>query len=258
MDKIIVSAASVKIALGFGIFNIALSVIGHIANKIFNNTTSNTFVKRMRTLWIIMLTFAAGMFFYKILAYILIAVLSFMCVGEFWQLMSLKGVNSLFKICGTIIISLLLSFLGLIFTLNGVDNLAIVLFLLIITLMNDFMQAIFGFLIGKHKITPKISPNKTIEGLMGGIFGTVALSIFIGSYAMPDLSILQLSVLGILLAVTGFLGDITVSAIKRYANVKDSSNLLPGHGGFLDRFDSLLYTAPALYFYVLLLQKMYN
>lgn len=258
MDKIIVSAASVKIAVGFGIFNIVLSVIGHIANKIFNNTTSNTFVKRMKTLWTIMLIFAAGMFFYKIFAYILVGVLAFMCVGEFWQLMSLKGANIFFKICGIVIIPLLLSFLGLIFTLNGVDNLAIVLFLLIITLMNDFMQAIFGFLIGKHKITPKISPNKTIEGLLGGIFGTTALSIFIGSYAMPDSSIIQLSALGVLLAVAGFLGDITISAIKRYANVKDSSDLLPGHGGFLDRFDSLLFTAPALYFYVLLLQKMYN
>ena len=258
MDKIIVSESALKIAVGFGVFNIVLSVIGNIANKIFHNVTSDTFVKRMRTLWIIMLIFAICLFFYKLLAYILFTVLAIACVYEYIHLMNLKQNNNIYKICGIVIIPLLFTFLGLLITLKDVDNLAIILFLLIITLMNDFIQAIFGFLMGRHKITPKISPNKTIEGLIGGIFGTTALSIFIGHYAMPILSIKQLTILGILLAITGFLGDITVSAIKRYANVKDSSNLLPGHGGFLDRFDSLLFTAPVLYFYVLLLQKMYN
>ncbi len=125
----------------------------------------------------------------------------------------------------------------------------LLLFVLILTLMSDFFQAICGFLCGKHFLVPNLSPNKTWEGLIGGGILTAGLSWLMGIYLTPFDSV-KLLCLGFLLNVAGFCGDVTISAIKRCIGVKDCSNLLPGHGGLLDRFDSILLTSPILFWYV--------
>ena len=136
------------------------------------------------------------------------------------------------------------------------------LFLILLTEMNDIMQAIVGRKFGKHKITPEISPNKSLEGLAGGIVSTVVLSVVLAPYLTTltfGVSIFQgvlLSVLsGILISLVGFLGDINMSAIKRDAGVKDGSSLLPGMGGVIDRIDSMIFTGPAFYYFVLLVTE---
>ena len=116
-------------------------------------------------------------------------------------------------------------------------------FLLVVTSLNDVFQYIAGRIIGGPKILPTISPNKTWAGFIGGVVGTAlvvaALSpLFTGLPAVPTM------ILALLLPVAGFAGDVTMSAIKRDLGVKDSSKLLPGHGGVLDRVDSLTFTAP--------------
>ena len=125
----------------------------------------------------------------------------------------------------------------------------LVFFLVFITQFNDVAQYMWGRLIGRHKITPKVSPNKTWEGAIGGWVTSAALFVWLAPYFTP-LAVWPSVLIGAILPVAGFFGDITMSAIKRDLGVKDTSNLLPGHGGALDRLDSLMFTAP-VYFHLL-------
>jgi phosphatidate cytidylyltransferase len=125
----------------------------------------------------------------------------------------------------------------------------LVFFLLLVTEANDVLQYVFGRLFGRRKIMPKVSPNKTWEGFLGGWVTTAALIWLVGPIFAP-LAGLKLAIMAVLLPLAGFAGDVTMSAIKRDIGVKDTSTLIPGHGGVLDRIDSLTFTAP-LYFHIL-------
>lgn len=125
----------------------------------------------------------------------------------------------------------------------------LVLMLLVATEFNDVAQYVWGKTLGKHKIVPTVSPNKTWEGFLGGWVSTAALIWFAGPYLTP-LSGWGLFTVAVSLPLAGFAGDVTMSAIKRDIGVKDTSHLIPGHGGLLDRVDSLTFTAP-LYFHLL-------
>ncbi|MBP6879181.1 MAG: phosphatidate cytidylyltransferase [Phenylobacterium sp.] len=125
----------------------------------------------------------------------------------------------------------------------------LVFFLLVVTEANDVAQYVWGKLLGKRKIVPKVSPNKTWAGFIGGWVTTSALIWFLGPVFTP-LSGIGLACLALFLPLAGFAGDVTMSAIKRDIGVKDTSALIPGHGGLLDRADSLTFTAP-LYFHIL-------
>ncbi|HRD28599.1 MAG TPA: phosphatidate cytidylyltransferase [Caulobacter sp.] len=125
----------------------------------------------------------------------------------------------------------------------------LVFFLLVATEFNDVAQYVWGKLFGRHKIIPKVSPNKTWEGFLGGWATTAALIWFVGPLFMP-LGGVGLATMALVVPVAGFAGDVTMSAIKRDIGVKDTSHLIPGHGGILDRIDSLTFTAP-LYFHLL-------
>lgn len=128
-------------------------------------------------------------------------------------------------------------------------NAGLVLFLLVATQFNDVAQYVWGRSIGRHKIMPSVSPNKTWEGFLGGAATTILLTVIIGPWLTP-MSFPVTLLMGAIIALAGFAGDVTMSAIKRDLGVKDSSTLIPGHGGALDRLDSLTFTAP-LYFHVL-------
>ncbi|WGM40937.1 phosphatidate cytidylyltransferase [Caulobacter sp. NIBR1757] len=125
----------------------------------------------------------------------------------------------------------------------------LVLMLLVATEFNDVAQYVWGKTLGKHKIVPTVSPNKTWEGFIGGWVSTALLIWFAGPYLTP-LSGVGLFTVAVTLPLAGFAGDVTMSAIKRDIGIKDTSHLIPGHGGLLDRIDSLTFTAP-LYFHLL-------
>lgn len=115
----------------------------------------------------------------------------------------------------------------------------------------DTFAYIFGMCFGKHKLTP-ISPKKTIEGCVGGILGAVILSV-IYTYILNrvcnfEISYLAVSGISIILSVLGQIGDLAASSIKRFAGIKDFGKIIPGHGGMLDRIDSILLIAPFAYF----------
>jgi phosphatidate cytidylyltransferase len=122
------------------------------------------------------------------------------------------------------------------------------LFLLMLTvIVSDSMQYYTGRLFGRAKLAPRVSPKKTIEGAVGGfVFGT-ALFAVLGGWWLPSMPLLLRVVVGITLVALGIAGDLFESMLKRSANVKDSSTLIPGHGGILDRIDALLFAAPVYY-----------
>ncbi|MFO1423370.1 MAG: phosphatidate cytidylyltransferase [Candidatus Competibacteraceae bacterium] len=129
---------------------------------------------------------------------------------------------------------------------SHVSGPGLVLFLLLLTELNDVAQYCWGKLLGRHKISPTVSPNKTVEGFVGGVLTTVPLAALLAPWLTP-FSVLDAVLAGALIAVAGFFGDLSLSALKRDLGIKDSGNLLPGHGGILDRVDSLTYTAPLFF-----------
>ena len=115
----------------------------------------------------------------------------------------------------------------------------------IVSWVCDCMAYVVGSLIGKHKLIPEISPNKTIEGAIGGVVSAVAAYMLFGlilDLAIPNMKVnyIVLAVFGLVLAVVSQLGDLIASLIKREHNIKDYGKLLPGHGGIMDRFDSIM------------------
>jgi phosphatidate cytidylyltransferase len=124
-----------------------------------------------------------------------------------------------------------------------------ILLLIFATETNDIFQFLSGKAFGRIKLFPDISPSKTEAGFIGGILGTVLLFSFLGP-ALLEITVMQALILGFLISVTGIFGDLLFSAIKRYYGVKDFSDLIPGHGGLLDRVDSLILTAP-VYFHLI-------
>lgn len=120
-------------------------------------------------------------------------------------------------------------------------NGAMVLWLVLITELNDIFQFTWGKLFGKHKILPSVSPNKTVEGFVGGLVSTVALGYAL-AFLLP-VSADKAALLAGVMAFTGFMGDVTVSAIKRDLGIKDMGSSIPGHGGVMDRIDSLAFNS---------------
>ncbi|MCZ8532750.1 phosphatidate cytidylyltransferase [Paenisporosarcina quisquiliarum] len=128
------------------------------------------------------------------------------------------------------------------------EGLAYVIFALLIVWTTDSGAYFTGRKIGKRKLWPEISPNKTVEGFVGGIIWALITAFIIQWISPLTSSILVLIGITIVASIFGQLGDLVESAIKRHYNVKDSGNLLPGHGGILDRFDSILFVLPLLHF----------
>ncbi len=156
---------------------------------------------------------------------------------------------TLFGIC---YIPLFLMYMPL---LMGSENGKLLVWYMIIAAWGtDIFAYIVGKSIGKHKFS-QISPNKSIEGCIGGIVGQAALTLIytliINTYLGMNINYLYIAGISILLSIIGQIGDFSASSIKRYVGIKDFSNLLPGHGGMLDRIDSLIFIAPFAYFLLL-------
>lgn len=148
---------------------------------------------------------------------------------------------------GIVYVSFLMSYLGTIRN-SGDNGRELIFFVLLVTWMGDTTAYYGGRSFGKHKLAPAISPKKTVEGAVIGLMGSIAGAIIAKSWFL-DISILNAIVSGILIGVFGQFGDLSESIIKRNLQVKDSGGIIPGHGGILDRVDSLLFSAPVFYYY---------
>jgi phosphatidate cytidylyltransferase len=131
---------------------------------------------------------------------------------------------------------------------SSADGRSLVLFVVFVTEMSDVLQYVWGKLLGRHRILPTVSPHKTWEGFLGGIASTALLSLavrFLTPFTMLETVLVTLAV-----TTLGFCGGAVMSAVKRDFHVKDFGALIPGHGGMLDRVDSLCYAAPVFFHYV--------
>lgn len=128
-----------------------------------------------------------------------------------------------------------------------------IVFVLMMSILNDSGAYFIGKVFGRHKLAPKVSPNKTIEGSIGGVLTAIIASIIFYQFYQPfNLSLILIIVLTIIITIFGQFGDLVESALKRFYHVKDSGNIFPGHGGVLDRFDSIMFAAVACHLFLLL------
>ena len=140
--------------------------------------------------------------------------------------------------------------MALLIMLRYID-LKIFVFLFTITITTDVFAYLTGLLIGKHKLLPEISPKKTWEGLIGGtIMGVFVSSMFYVTCIDPNISILVLVASCTFLSLLGQFGDLVFSAMKRYFGIKDFSGIMPGHGGVLDRLDSIIFVVLGFVFFI--------
>ena len=121
----------------------------------------------------------------------------------------------------------------------------LMVFLVLIAQVSDVLQYVWGKLLGRHQVAPTLSPSKTVEGLLGGVLSATLLGALL--WPMTPFSIWQAGLMAFLIAILGFLGGLTMSAIKRGRGIKDWSRLIEGHGGILDRIDSLCFSAPVFF-----------
>jgi phosphatidate cytidylyltransferase len=121
--------------------------------------------------------------------------------------------------------------------------------LLAVQVSSDSLAFFVGHAIGRRRLAPGISPGKSVEGAVGGLVGGVLGALATRAVGLPELPLLHAAALGGGVALMGIVGDLDESLLKRWAGVKDSGTLFPGHGGMLDRLDSLLFGAPVLYYY---------
>jgi len=136
---------------------------------------------------------------------------------------------------------------------NGSD---LVFLLFFIVWASDTAAYYVGSLLGRHPLAPSVSPKKTMEGAVGGLAGALVAAFAARAWFMQRLGVADCLILGMALGVVGMAGDLVESMLKRSAGVKDSARLVPGHGGLLDRVDSLLYAAPVLYYYYIFAMRI--
>lgn len=125
----------------------------------------------------------------------------------------------------------------------------LLLLLLVLTQSNDVAQYLWGKSLGRKKLLPLVSPGKTQVGFLGGLGTTLVLAMFLGPW-LTMLDLPRSAIAGLIVGITGLLGDLNISALKRDLGVKDAGATLPGHGGVLDRIDSLIFTAPVFFHFV--------
>jgi len=177
-----------------------------------------------------------------------------LCVRQFISKTNTNGISAIATtLFGLMYVPWLLNFFQKIYFFPGVDGKYFLLYFVLITKFSDMGAYAVGSIIGRHKMIPRISPNKTWEGFAGAILISTGASLafvhFFGAQ-MFGMNWLHAIILGITLSVTAVIGDLIESLFKREAGAKDSGNLFPGIGGILDLLDSLLFNAPIMYLYL--------
>ncbi len=134
--------------------------------------------------------------------------------------------------------------------IKGSEGRQWIVFLYFIIWASDIGAYSIGIPFGKHRLYEKISPKKSIEGLIGALAASAGMALLCRVWFMPPMGLVETVAIGLVLATVGTLGDLTESLLKRAAGIKDSGGIIPGHGGILDRMDSMLFAAPVLYYYL--------
>jgi len=188
--------------------------------------------------------FLLGVFYLTSLSFILRGRTEGTTSGLSWSLLALFYVAGLFSFL--ILLREFPQSVGLDYKLGGLW----IVYLLICIWSCDTFAYFIGASLGRHKLSPAVSPHKTVEGFAGGIVGAVAAAFLFRYVFFTSADLMHLLVIAILVGLVGQMGDLAESLLKRDAKLKDISNIIPGHGGILDRFDSLLFVSPVVYYYL--------
>lgn len=191
-----------------------------------------------------------GYDFDRLMPYIILTVLIVLALPVFNRGYSFIGAGV--TILGIFYISFLFNYLYLI---RSMDNgLYYIWFVFICSWVSDTSAYFVGMFFGKRKLCPEVSPHKTVEGSLGGMTGSIVVCVIygllLGANTAVKIPVIHLVMIGILGNMMSQLGDLSSSSIKRNVGIKDFGKIMPGHGGILDRFDSILFVAPLIYYYI--------
>lgn len=242
---------------GGGILLTALTIVSVIALWEFYNTFKGTGIYPFYTVGMpagVIINIIMGIYNEAALAYV-IAVIIFCTLICFMVMIVQSRARILdlgITLIGLVYISLLMSMLFLIYSME--HGPVIIWLVFIVAWIGDTFAYFIGINFGRNKLCPEISPKKSVEGAMGGLLGSILGAIVFGIVVKKALgletSLPGLASVGLIGGVMSQLGDLTASVLKRYANVKDFGNIMPGHGGVLDRFDSILFAVPVIYYII--------
>ncbi|MFO7658896.1 MAG: phosphatidate cytidylyltransferase [Bacteroidales bacterium] len=245
---------------GFGILFLA---IGFMSLKEFYQMTENMGFQPARVMGLItgavlfvltFVVFAFGKSF--ILIDLIVPLIVITIIAELYLNRPNPLVNISITLLGLVYVALPLTlFNHLAFYDNGRYSFEIILGFFILLWINDSAAYIFGMLFGKHRLFERISPKKSWEGFAGGTVITLTLAFFLNIW-FDILSQTDWLIIGAIISVAGVYGDLVESMFKRSANIKDSGKILPGHGGMLDRIDSVLLSSPLVFTYLLILNLL--
>lgn len=262
LDRRVISAlVSLPLLFAAVIFNIyiffaALSIVTALGLYEYFTAVSNSSIKPMKLLGIIsgimlqLLMFNNSTIIYMI-PLITLIMLILLAVPIFIKHYNFFGAGA--TLIGILYVPLMA---GCLYLIRAIPEKGVYLiwFVFIISWITDTMAYFSGMAFGKTKLCPSVSPKKTVEGSIGGIIGSTAACIgygmFLNTYGIINVSIINLAFMGILGSVISQIGDLAASSIKRNVGVKDFGKIMPGHGGMLDRFDSILFVAPLIYYYI--------
>ncbi|MFN4985924.1 MAG: phosphatidate cytidylyltransferase [Ignavibacteria bacterium] len=194
-----------------------------------------------------------------ILVYLTVSAIAFVLLtltAEMFRAEENALLNTSLTVFGVVYVSVCLSMLMMLrsnVNVGGFDGASLTVTLFAGVWMCDSAAYFTGLAIGKHKLFPRVSPKKTWEGAIGGGIGAIAVVVGLFLWLMPTVPMVHALMIGVIIAVFGPIGDLAESWLKRDAVVKDSSHLIPGHGGVLDRFDSMLFVAPLVTIYLVLI-----
>ena len=180
---------------------------------------------------------------------LLFAIRDLFAVKDLPEFLTKKYINSIFYISSSFI------FIFLIGNYNNEFNPNLILGCFILVWVNDTLAYLIGTSIGKQKLFINVSPNKTVEGFLGGLFFSCICSIPIAKY-LNELSFTNWLIISIIISVFGTMGDLVESKYKRKSLVKDSGVILPGHGGLLDRLDSIMFASPFIYLFLIFISNV--
>lgn len=229
------------IVLDFGI--LLVSIIGIYE---YNNAVSK--IDGVRVVPVVNYLLAVGFFALNVFdAYNNIQFVFFLYIITLLCLFVFDGRAKLQDIGITILGGLYVPFL--LFHISLLNGSILIWLVFVISTATDTFAYFIGTKFGKTKLAPQLSPTKTIEGSLAGVVGSL-IATMVFAYLFDINDIVMLGILGIITSVLAQIGDLTASKIKRIAGIKDYGNIMPGHGGILDRFDSILFTAPIVYYYV--------
>ena len=248
---ILVIIALITIILGNDILLVTVGIVSLIGlyemNRVFGIEKYATGI----------LSYIAVIIYYAMLRFDMMTYVPFLIVALLIACMAIyvfefpkcKTEQVMAAIFGTIYVAVMLSFVYLVrMGNNGAYN---VWLIFLCSWGSDTCAYVFGVAFGKHKMAPVLSPKKSIEGCIAGTIGAVILMLgytyFADTYWGVSYSYGYIAIIGVILSLIGQIGDFSASSIKRYVDIKDFSNLIPGHGGMLDRIDSLLFLAPFAY-----------